>query len=148
MHPVITYIIASTRVEELRRTAELQQHGARVLGQFRDLNPNQPRVDWGAAVWIFPYLIGMGVVSYFGTFGSPDGGRGGIIGGVGIFKSVLVGGTNALGLYRSHISKDVIPDDVEISCEKPGYRQTKVYRRTPPGAKDMLIETECTLQRL
>jgi hypothetical protein len=56
--------------------------------------------------------------------------------------------TNALGLYRSHISKDVIPDDVEISCEKPGYRQTKVYRRTPPGAKDMLIETECTLQRL
>src|ERR1700744_2662821 len=63
------------------------------------LNPNQPRLDWGAAVWIFPYLIGMGVISYFGTFGAPDGGRGGIIGGVGVFKTVLVGGTNALGLY-------------------------------------------------
>jgi hypothetical protein len=56
--------------------------------------------------------------------------------------------TNALGLYRSHISKDVVPDDVEISCEKSGYKQTKVYRRTPPGARDMLIETECTLQAL
>ncbi|MGA9860177.1 MAG: APC family permease [Solirubrobacteraceae bacterium] len=57
------------------------------------LNPNQPRVDWGAAIWIFPYLIGMGVISYFGTFGS-----GGIIGGVGVFKTVLVGGNNDLGL--------------------------------------------------
>jgi hypothetical protein len=56
--------------------------------------------------------------------------------------------TNALGLYRSHVDKDVAPDDVEISCEKPGYRQTKVYRRTPPGTKSLLIETECTLQRL
>jgi hypothetical protein len=55
--------------------------------------------------------------------------------------------TNALGLYRGHISKDVRPDDVQISCEKTGYKQVKVYRRTPPGSKDMFIETECTLQR-
>ncbi len=56
--------------------------------------------------------------------------------------------TNVLGLYRSHVNKDVAPDDVQISCEKSGYKQAKVYRRTPPGAKDMFIETECTLQRL
>src|SRR3954470_14676854 len=56
--------------------------------------------------------------------------------------------SNALGLYRGHISKDVRPDDVQISCEKSGYKQVKVYRRTPPGSKDMFIETECTLQRL
>jgi hypothetical protein len=56
--------------------------------------------------------------------------------------------TNALGLYRGHINKDVRPDDVQISCEKSGYKQAKVFRRTPPGAKDMFIETECTLQRL
>ena len=55
--------------------------------------------------------------------------------------------SNALGLYRGHISKDVRPDDVQISCEKSGYKQIKVYRRTPPGAKDMFIETECTMQR-
>lgn len=56
--------------------------------------------------------------------------------------------TNVLGLYRSHINKDVLPDDVTISCEKTGYKQDKVFRRTPPGAKDMFIETDCTLRRL
>jgi amino acid transporter len=51
------------------------------------LNPNQPEVDWGAAMWVFPYLVGMGVISYLGGFGGS-----GIIGGVGVFKTVLVGG--------------------------------------------------------
>ena len=56
--------------------------------------------------------------------------------------------SNVLGLYRGHISKEVLPDDVQISCVKAGFKQIKVYRRTPPGAKDMFIETECTMQRL
>ena len=56
--------------------------------------------------------------------------------------------TNVLGLYRSHINKDVPPDDVTVSCEKNGYKQERVFRRTPPGAKDMFIETDCTLRRL
>ena len=56
--------------------------------------------------------------------------------------------SNVLGLYRGHITKEVLPDDVQISCVKAGYKQIKVYRRTPPGAKDMFIETECTMQRL
>jgi len=56
--------------------------------------------------------------------------------------------TNVLGLYRSHVNKDAAPDDVQVTCEKNGYKLAKVYRRTPPGAKDMFIETECTLQRL
>jgi hypothetical protein len=56
--------------------------------------------------------------------------------------------TNVLGLYRSHVRKEVTPDDVQISCEKNGYQQKSVFRRTPPGAKDMFIETDCTLQRL
>ena len=55
--------------------------------------------------------------------------------------------SNAIGLYRGHISKDVLPDEVQISCDKSGYKQVKVYRRTPPGSKDMFIETECTMQR-
>ena len=54
--------------------------------------------------------------------------------------------TNVLGLYRSHINKDIRPDDVEVSCAKDGYKQTQVMRR--PGSKDMFIETNCTLQRL
>jgi amino acid transporter len=58
------------------------------------LNPNQPEVDWEAAIWVFPYLIGMGVISYFGGFG-----KSGIIGGVGSLKTVWVGGNGHLGLY-------------------------------------------------
>jgi amino acid transporter len=58
------------------------------------LNPNQPKIDWGAAFWIFPYLIGMGVISFLGGFG-----QGGILGSVGTFKTVLVGGNGHLGLY-------------------------------------------------
>jgi hypothetical protein len=55
--------------------------------------------------------------------------------------------TNVLGLYRSHMSKEILPDDVSVSCTKEGFKQEKVYRRTPPGSKDMFIETDCTLQR-
>jgi amino acid transporter len=63
------------------------------------LNPHQPKLDWGAAWWIFPYLIGMGILSYFGTFG-----QGGMLDGVGVFKNVLVGGNNDLGLYGGLIA--------------------------------------------
>ena len=55
--------------------------------------------------------------------------------------------TNALGLYRGHISKAVLPDDVQISCAKTGFKQVKTNRRTPPGNTAMFIETECTMQR-
>src|SRR3954454_13403516 len=37
--------------------------------------------------------------------------------------------TNVLGLYRSHVNKDVTPDDVTVSCEKSGYKQDRVFRR-------------------
>lgn len=56
--------------------------------------------------------------------------------------------TNILGLYRSHVRQGVEPDDVAVSCDKTGFKQTRVYRRTPPGSKDMFIETDCTLQKL
>jgi hypothetical protein len=56
--------------------------------------------------------------------------------------------TNVLGLYRSHVNKEVTPDDVSISCGKNGFKQANVFRRTPPGSKDMFIETDCTLQPL
>jgi hypothetical protein len=42
----------------------------------------------------------------------------------------------------------VVPDDVEVSCSKNGFKLARVFRRTPPGAKDMFIETDCTLQPL
>jgi amino acid transporter len=58
------------------------------------LNPRAPKMDWEAAAWIIPYFIGILLISYFGTFG-----KGGIIGGIGVFKHVLPhGGNNDLGL--------------------------------------------------
>ncbi len=64
------------------------------------LNPEAPPMDWGAAVWIIPYFIGMLVISYFGDFGA-----GGIIGGIGIFHHVLdQGGNDDLGLVGGLIA--------------------------------------------
>jgi hypothetical protein len=45
-------------------------------------------------VWVFPYVIGMGVISFLGGFS-----QGGILGSVGTFKDVLVGGNGHIGLY-------------------------------------------------
>lgn len=63
------------------------------------LNPKRPRMDWDAAVWIIPYFIGMGIICYLGlgTSGEP----GGIIGSIGAFKNVLVGGKDQLGVIGS-----------------------------------------------
>ena len=55
--------------------------------------------------------------------------------------------TNVLGLYRSHVTKEVAPADIEVSCSKAGYKQAGVMRR-PGQDQDMHIETNCTLQRL
>jgi hypothetical protein len=55
--------------------------------------------------------------------------------------------SNVLGLYRSHVTKEVEPKDVELICNKAGYRMTGAMRR--PGQEgDRHIETNCTLQRL
>jgi amino acid transporter len=59
------------------------------------LNPNVPKIDWAAGPWLAAYLVGMGLIAYFGGFGA-----GGILGGAGVFKNVLShGGNNDLGLY-------------------------------------------------
>lgn len=66
-----------------------------ILSAAFRMNDRAPRIDWQAAPWLAAYLIGMGLISYFGGFGA-----GGILGGVGVFKHVLSqGGNNDLGLY-------------------------------------------------
>jgi hypothetical protein len=58
--------------------------------------------------------------------------------------------TDALGAYKvPGFGKEVSPDEVTVACEKPGYKQTRIYRRglPPPGSKNP-VETECTLQRI
>ncbi len=57
--------------------------------------------------------------------------------------------TDALGAYRvPGFGKEIDPTEVLISCEKPGYKQVRVFRRTAPDADPKVpIETECTMQR-
>ena len=57
--------------------------------------------------------------------------------------------TDALGTYRvPGFGKDVDTAEVEVSCEKEGYKQTKTLRRkAAANASVPIVETECTLQK-
>jgi amino acid transporter len=57
------------------------------------LNDRILQIDWGAAVWIFPYLIGMTLISYFGNFGT-----GGIFG-LAVTAKDVIGGQGDLPFW-------------------------------------------------
>lgn len=57
------------------------------------LNPAAPKLDWVNGWWILPYLIGMGVISYLGGFGT-----GGMFDAKYGFEHVLIGGHGHLGV--------------------------------------------------
>jgi hypothetical protein len=59
--------------------------------------------------------------------------------------------TDALGAYKvPGFGKDVDPKEVEVTCDKQGYKQVRTLRRMRPPNADVKIpiETECTLQRI
>ena len=62
----------------------------------------------------------------------------------------IVTRTDALGAYKvPGFGKDVDPQDVEIACDKQGYKQLRTLRRmrSPNADPKIPVETECTLQR-
>lgn len=69
--------------------------GYAFMGTSRLLNLNDRPValDWESGKWIPVYLIGMGAIIYFTSYGNS-----GIIGGVGVFAKVWVGGNGQLSL--------------------------------------------------
>ena len=63
----------------------------------------------------------------------------------------IVTRTDALGAYKvPGFGKDVDPQDVEIACDKQGYKQLRTLRRmrSPNADPKIPVETECTLQRI
>ena len=58
--------------------------------------------------------------------------------------------TDLLGTYKvPGFGKEVDPKDVEVACDKQGYKQLRVVRRSVPSNDPKIpIETECTLQRI
>jgi hypothetical protein len=58
----------------------------------------------------------------------------------------VIARTNSVGVYRVSLGKDVNASDVVVSCEKSGFKQVRVLRRTAPNASSQTpIEIECTL---
>jgi len=74
--------------------ALLLGYGLMAVARTLHLDLDPPRIEWTSAWWLFPYLIGLSVVSYLGNFG-----QGGILGGVGPFKHVLVGARGVIPLW-------------------------------------------------
>jgi amino acid transporter len=64
------------------------------LSYVLKLNPRQPRLDWAAAVWVFPWLIGLGIIEFFGNYGT-----GGVLGGVGPMSTVWIGADGRIPLW-------------------------------------------------
>jgi hypothetical protein len=61
----------------------------------------------------------------------------------------MVTRSNAAGAYKlPGFNKRINPDEVKISCAKPGYRQSRVIRRpASSGQQARAVETECRLQK-
>jgi len=61
----------------------------------------------------------------------------------------MVTRSNSAGAYKlPGFNKKISPDEVKLSCAKPGYRQVRVVRRpAPKGQPVRTVETECRLQR-
>lgn len=61
-------------------------------------------------------------------------------------RAALTVRTNSTGSYRASFGKDVDANDVLIACEKKGFKQARVLRRTAPNApRQIPIEIECIL---
>ncbi|HXQ19545.1 MAG TPA: APC family permease [Acidimicrobiales bacterium] len=89
------------------------------------LNPHQPKLDWGASVWIFPYLVGMTTISYVGSFG-----KSGMFGGLGVFKNLLVGGNGDLSLWW---------DLLVLAAFSFGIYFLAMYKRLPEAKVDHYV---------
>jgi|SRR5882672_749962 len=60
----------------------------------------------------------------------------------------MVTRSDTAGVYKlPGFNKRFNPNDVMISCAKPGYRQVRVVRQPPRGQSVRVIETECRLQK-
>lgn len=55
--------------------------------------------------------------------------------------------TNLMGMYRTHISKDVKASEVVMTCAKDGFKQVRIVRRNVPDATTSRVQIDCVLQK-
>ena len=65
-------------------------------------------------------------------------------------RGSVIARTNAAGYYKiPGFGKDIALNNVNISCSKEGYKQTRTITRTPLNKKPLIaVEIECTMQRV
>jgi amino acid transporter len=77
------------------------------------LNGKELKIDWRAGCWLFPYLVGMTVISWLGSFG---GGKGDFLGGgmghLGLWSDLLVLGIFSLIVYYVAMALRLAPGKV------------------------------------
>jgi hypothetical protein len=52
---------------------------------------------------------------------------------------------NVMGAYRSHVNAQTKPEDVEVTCAKPGYTFVRMVRR--PTSTSRVVEIDCLMKR-
>jgi hypothetical protein len=52
---------------------------------------------------------------------------------------------NVLGAYRTHVSATAKPEEVEVSCSKPGFTFVRMTRR--PSSNNHVVEIDCFMKR-
>jgi amino acid transporter len=94
-----------------------------LLSAAFNLNANRPKVDWRSGMFVFPYMIGMGLILWFGNFGAGAIFDGAISG----LKNVLVGGNGDLPNYW---------DFLIVAAFSLGIYQMAMYFRLRPEEVD------------
>jgi amino acid transporter len=116
--------------------ALLLGYGLMGLARSLHLDLEPPPIQWASAWWIFPYLIGLSLVSYLGNFG-----QGGILGGTGPFKHILVGGRGLIPLWWDMLCLGVLSLAIYVGAMRQGGKAlslanvaaTKPLDREAPG---------------
>ena len=100
--------------------------GLMALARVLRLDEDPPRIEWMAGWWLFPYLGGISLLSYLGNFGP-----GGILGGVGPFHDVLVGGQGRIPLWVDMGVVTVFSLAVYAGAMAQSRRSTSISGREP-----------------
>ncbi len=100
--------------------------GLMALARVLRLDEDPPRIEWMAGWWLFPYLGGISLLSYLGNFGP-----GGILGGVGPFHDVLVGGQGRIPLWVDMGVVTVFSLVVYAGAMAQSRRSTSISGREP-----------------
>jgi hypothetical protein len=52
---------------------------------------------------------------------------------------------NVMGAYRTHVNASAKPEEVEVTCAKPGYTFVRAIRR--PTSTARVVEIDCQMKR-